>query len=148
MRNEDIIASILTDEEGFIWQVTGSIADWKYNPLYWVFTVCTLGLFLVALYLFRTYHCYVLTTTRLIVISGILGRSAEEIELFRVIDSSVTQSLIDRFAQLGTINVISTDKTGAIVMRKIEDPYRVRDALRTAYRESRSQRGTVVLEQS
>lgn len=148
MRNEDIIASILTDEEDFIWQVTGSIADWKYNPLYLLLTFCTLGLFLVVLHLYRTYHCYVLTTTRLIIISGILGRAAEEIELFRIIDSSVTQNLFDRFAQTGNINVISTDKTGAIVMHKIEDPYRVRDALRTVYRESRSRRGTVVLEQS
>ena len=148
MRNEDILASILTDEEEFIWQVTGSLADWKYNPLLLIMTIATCGLFLIVLYFIRTYRSYALTTTRLIVISGILGRNVDEIELFRVIDSSVNQNFFDRFAQIGNISVESTDKTGAVVMRKIEDPYRVRDALRWAYRSARAQRGTVVLEQS
>ena len=148
MRNEDILSSMLTNEEGFIWQVTGSTADWKYNPLFLLLTLCTFGLFLVGFHYYRTYNYYVLTTTRLIIISGILGRKVDEIELFRVVDSSVNQSFVDRCVQLGDINVISTDKTGAIVMRKIMDPYRVRDALRLAYREARAKRGTVVLEQS
>ena len=148
MRNEDILASILTDEEEFIWQVTGSLADWKYNPLLLLLTIGTCGLFLIVLYFIRTYRSYALTTTRLIVISGILGRNVDEIELFRVIDSSVNQNFFDRFAQIGNISVESTDKTGAVIMRKIEDPYRVRDALRWAYRSARAQRGTVVLEQS
>ncbi|MBP5160798.1 MAG: PH domain-containing protein [Alphaproteobacteria bacterium] len=148
MRNEDILSGMLSNEEGFLWQVTGSIADWKYNPLFLLLTVLTFGLFLIGLHYYRTYNYYVLTTTRLIIISGILGRKVDEIELFRVIDSSVNQSFVDRCVHLGDINVISTDKTGAVVMRKIEDPYRVRDALRAAYREARSQRGTVVLEQS
>lgn len=148
MRNEDILSGMLTNEEGFIWEVTGSTADWKYNPLFFILTVCTFGLFLLGLHYYRTYNYYVLTTTRLIIISGILGRKVDEIELFRIVDSSVSQNLVDRWVQLGDINVVSTDKTGAIVMQKIMDPYRVRDALRFAYREARAQRGTVVLEQS
>ncbi len=148
MKNEEILQGMLASGERFFWQVTGSIRDWKYNPLYWALALFSFGLFLFALYLYRTYSYYVLTSTRLIVISGILGRKVDEIELFRIIDSKTTQTLVDRWANLGNIQISSTDRTGVALMKKIPEPHLVRDALRQAYTEARSQRGTVVLEQS
>ena len=49
MMNEDIIQNIINNDEDFIWNVTGSIADVKYNPVYWILTVITLGIFLIYL---------------------------------------------------------------------------------------------------
>lgn len=144
--NNAIIRSIVNPDEEFLWNVTGSIADVKYNPLYWVFTVVTLGLFLIGLYLKRVYRTYVLTNQRLIVISGIISKSVDEIELFRIIDSSAEQSLIDIWSNLGTIYVNSTDLTGRIQMKKIPNPHFVRDSMRQAYTLARQKKGTVVLE--
>lgn len=148
MKNESILRGMLESDERFYWQITGSIRDWVFNPVYWVLALGTLGFFLIGLHLYRTYHYYVLTSTRVIVISGILGRKVDEIELFRIVDSKTFQSLIDRWANLGKIVVSSTDRTGIIVMKKVVQPHEVRDSLRQAYMQARNKRGTVVLEQS
>ena len=146
--NADILQTMLENNEEVYWEVTGSTDDWKFNPLFFIFTVCTLGLFLVGLKLYRQYRSYVLTSSRLIVISGILGRSVDEIELFRIIDSRTTQTLFDRWVDIGDITVSSSDITGIAHMRKIPHPHHVRDSLRQAYMQARAARGTVVLEQS
>ena len=146
MMNEDIIQNIINNDEDFIWNVTGSIADVKYNPFYWVLTVITLGIFLICLYFRRIYRSYILTNQRLIVITGIFSKAVDEIELFRVVNSSTTQSLIDRWSNLGTIDIDSTDMTGSVQMKKIPNPHFVRDSLRKQYTIARQKKGTVVLE--
>ena len=75
MNNYRIISNIINSDEEFIWNVTGSIADVKYNPFYLILTVVTLGIFLIALYYKRIYTSYVLTNQRLIVISGIFSKA-------------------------------------------------------------------------
>ncbi len=146
MKNEDILRGILEKDEKFYWQVTGSVADWKVNPLFLLLTICTFGLFLFGVKLYRQYHSYTLTSTRLIVISGILGRRVDEIELFRIVNSVSTQGPLDRLVNIGNIKVDSTDKTGLVVMKKIPHPHEVRDSLRDAYTQARDKRGTVLLE--
>ena len=146
MRNYDIIKNVINSDEEFIWNVTGSIADAKYSPLYWILTLVTCGFFLVFLYYKRIFHSYVLTNQRLIIISGIFSKSVDEIELFRVVNSSASQSLIDIWANLGTIVLDSTDMTGSLTMRKIPNPHFVRDTLRKQYTLSRQKKGTVMLE--
>lgn len=144
--NDRIIQSIIDQDETFIWEVTGSIRDVKYNPFYLILTIVTCGIFLIALYYYRTYHSYVLTSQRLVIISGILSKDVDEIELFRIVDSSASQSMIDLWADIGDIYVNSTDKTGFIKMHKIANPHVVRDSLRKYYMASRQKKGTVVLE--
>ena len=146
MKNEDILRNILKKDEEFYWQVTGSVADWKYNPLFLIMTIGTLGLFLLLVRLVRQYHSYTLTSTRLIIISGILGRKVDEIELFRIVNSVSTQGPIERVANIGSIQVDSTDKTGIITMRKIPCPHEVRDTIRAAYTAARDKRAPVLLE--
>ena len=137
---------MIHSDENFIWEVTGSIADVKYNPFYWILTIMTCGIFLIALYYNRIYHSYVLTSQRLIIISGIFTKDVDEIELFRIVDSSSSQSMIDLWADLGDIFVSSTDKTGFLRLHKIKNPHAVRDALRQYYTMARDKRGTVMLE--
>ena len=74
------------------------------------------------------------------------SKAVDEIELFRVVNSSTSQSLIDIWADLGTIDVDSTDMTGSLRMRKIPNPHFVRDSLRKQYTLARQKKGTVVLE--
>ena len=146
MKNEKILRNVLEKDEKFYWQVTGSVADWKYNPIFLILTICTLGLFLFVVKLIRQYSCYTLTSTRLIIISGILGKRVDEIELFRIVNSVSTQGPIERMANIGNIQIDSTDKTGLINMKKIPYPHEVRDTIRDAYMAARDKRGTVLLE--
>lgn len=146
MKNENILRGILKPEEKFYWQVTGSIADWKYNPLFLILTIMTLGIFLFIVKLYRQYTTYTLTSSRLIVISGILGRRVDEIELFRIVNSLSEQGPIDRLVNLGNIRIDSTDKTGMVYMKKIPHPHEVRDSLREVYMAARNKRGTILLE--
>lgn len=169
MSDVNVLRNVLRSDETFYWTVRGSIADLKYHPVVWL---CILGmvlsfipavqhgwmdvwlLVLVALllgclpavYCKRIYTTYTLTNKRLIIISGIFTKDVDEIELFRVADSTCKQSLIDMWANLGTITVVSTDRTGTIVMHKIPYPNQVRDNLREAYMQARSDKGTVMLE--
>ncbi|MDR2901934.1 MAG: PH domain-containing protein [Lactobacillales bacterium] len=144
--NYGIIQSIINPDEEFIWSVTGSIRDIKFNPLYWILIVVTLGLFIPVLYYKRVYRTFVLTNQRLIIITGIFSKFVDEIELFRIVDTKTNQSLIDIWSNIGDIIVNSTDKTGTIVMPKIANPHYVRDSLRQFYTMARQKKGTVVLE--
>lgn len=144
--NDRIIQSIIDQDETFIWEVTGSIKDVKFNLLYILLTLCTCFIFLIILYYNRIYHSYILTSQRLVIISGIFTKDVDEIELFRIVDSSASQSMIDVWADTGDIFINSTDKTGYLRMHKIAHPHKVRDSLRKQYVIARQKKGTVILE--
>ena len=144
--NDRIIQSIIDKEETFIWEVTGSIRDVKFNLFYLFLTIITCGIFLIALRYNRIYHSYVLTSQRLVIISGIFSKDVDEIELFRIVDSSASQSMIDVWADVGDIYINSTDKTGLLKMHKIREPHKIRDSLRKQYMAARQKKGTVILE--
>lgn len=144
--NDRIIQSIIDKDEKFIWEVTGSIRDVKFNPFYLILTILTLGIFALALHYSRIYHSYVLTSQRLVIISGIFSKDVDEIELFRIVDSSASQTMVDVWSDLGDIYINSTDKTGLIRMHKIHNPHHVRDSLRKQYMAARQRKGTVILE--
>ena len=146
MSDLPILQKVIRSDEQFFWNVTGSLADFKYNPVYWFLTIITFGLFLVSLYYKRVYTSYSLTNKRLLIISGIFTKSVDEIELFRITDSVTDQSMLDLWADIGSITVSSSDKTGTIVMRKVPNPHYLRDTLRRQYMIARSAKGTVLLE--
>ena len=146
MSDFPILQKVIRSDEQFFWNVTGSLADVKYNPAYWFLIIITLGMFLVALYYKRVYTSYSLTNKRLLIISGIFTKSVDEIELFRIVDSVTDQSFIDLWADIGDITVSSSDKTGTIVMKKVPNPHYLRDTLRRQYMIARSAKGTVLLE--
>ncbi len=146
MSDFPILQKVIRADEQFYWNVTGSIADVKFNPLYWFLTLITCGFFLISLYYKRVFTSYSLTDKRLLIISGIFSKKVDEIELFRITDSTTDQSMIDMWADIGDITVTSTDFTGTIVMRKIPNPYQVRDSLRKQYMAARQTKGTVLME--
>lgn len=146
MSDFPILQKVVRADEQFFWNATGSLADVKYNPFYWILTVVTFGIFLIALYYKRIYTSYSLTNKRLLIISGILTKSVDEIELFRITDSVANQSLIDMWSDIGDVTISSSDKTGTIVMRKVPNPHYLRDTLRRQYTLARQSKGTVLLE--
>ncbi|HNU94031.1 MAG TPA: PH domain-containing protein [Bacillota bacterium] len=85
---------------------------------------------------------YILTTQRLIIQMGLLGRREEQIDLGRVKDIRLTQGVSDRMIGIGQIEVISTDpSTPSFRLMGIRDPRTVRDLIWSAVNQRRSAMG-------
>ena len=145
--NENV-AAVDAGPEQTIWSEKASMRDFWVNPFHWVFTFCTLGLYFVLVWLTRLYTRYTLTNERLKVTSGLLAKRVDEVELFRVTDTKVYQSFLDRLVGLGTITVQSADKTGEMVLTKLPNAVIRREELRTLSNKARDVRGvrTVMME--
>lgn len=74
---------------------------------------------------------YVVTTQRVRVVSGILTKDIQEIELFRVKDTMAHQSFYLRLFGLGTITVVSGDPNHPrLVLSGVPHPIELRERLR------------------
>ena len=74
---------------------------------------------------------YTITPERLINTFGVLDRSQEEIELYRVKDYEISQPFIYRIFGIANIRLISSDKTmPEFIIRGIENPEYVQSLLR------------------
>ncbi|MEM7678085.1 MAG: PH domain-containing protein [Myxococcota bacterium] len=84
---------------------------------------------------------YSLTSERLIVETGILSRSSEEIELYRVKDWSVMQPLLLRMFGHGHVRITSNDATAPeLILMGISKPENLRDLVRTHVEASRDKK--------
>jgi len=94
-------------------------------------------IFLAALYKKHSI-LYRLSTQRFFVYHGLVSRKVEELELFRVRDVQVTQSVFERLLKFGKLTVFSTDQTSPkFEMIGVRDPLKVKDTIRINYRLSR-----------
>lgn len=87
---------------------------------------------------------YQITPERLIVRRGILLKSIDEIELYRIKDVRMNFSLLNQWADIGTICLTSSDQTtraGELVMRHVERAEARREELRRLIDAARRQRG-------
>ena len=76
---------------------------------------------------------YEVTDQRLILHRGIIFKSVDEIELYRVKDVRIDFTLVNQMAGIGTIRVISSDETtrdGDLVMPHVEKALARREELR------------------
>jgi len=137
-----------TTQEETIWQEKASMLDFLINPVLWILTVGTAGIWFILVYIVRLNTRYTLTSERLIITKGILSKSVDEIELFRIKDSKLKQSLLERIVGLGTISVTSTDATFDQKLEKMPNAYNKREQLRQMANQSRERKGirTVVNE--
>ena len=104
----------MAEEEKEIWSEKASMLDFAVNPWQWFLTIFTLGLYFIIVYLSRLSTRYTLTNERLKVTKGLLSKSVDEIELFRIKDTKVHQSFLNRLVGIGHIDVTSSDETGMI----------------------------------
>lgn len=85
---------------------------------------------------------YELTTQRLRVVRGILGRRLEEIELVRVRDTKISQHAGERALNVGDITVYSTDPTTPeIVLNNVRHANDVRELIRKTTMAEKNRRG-------
>jgi uncharacterized membrane protein YdbT with pleckstrin-like domain len=84
---------------------------------------------------------YRVTNQRVVVEQGVLSKTVDEIDLRYVDDSAFTQTLVERVLGIGSVTLISTDKSSPrYVLRSIKDPRGVREMIRAqAYQSSQRQ---------
>lgn len=87
---------------------------------------------------------YEVTADRLVLHRGILRKSIDEIELYRIKDIRIDFSLINQWAGIGTITLLSSDETTAgkpFVIRDVEQAQARREKLRDLVNAARRARG-------
>lgn len=90
---------------------------------------------------------YILTTERLVVISGILTRKTETVELYRVKDLLVCQSWTDQIFHTGNISIISEDRsTPVLEIYGLKKPHVWQEAIRMIVLHERAIKGLRTLE--
>ncbi|MEK3879206.1 PH domain-containing protein [Paenibacillus sp. FSL M7-0420] len=81
---------------------------------------------------------YTITSQRIMVKSGLIGKDVEEIELLRVNDFSVTQSVMQRMLGIGTLIILSDDASSPqLPFNRIRKVQSVKDILRQAVRDEK-----------
>jgi len=90
---------------------------------------------------------YMLSEDRLFLSKGFLNVKDDEILLYRVRDISTSRSLLQRMLGVGTVTVMSTDKTCPnLVMKNIKDPVAVKEMLHKHVEEMKLRRQVRVSE--
>lgn len=87
---------------------------------------------------------YEVTPDRLIVKRGIVMKSIDEIELYRIKDIRMDFSLLNQWAGIGTICMVSSDettRTGELVLRHVPRALARREELRRLVDAARKARG-------
>jgi len=76
---------------------------------------------------------YTVTNERIIVSTGLIGRSETETELLRLQDVKVTQSLAEKMAGVGDVTIVSSDVLdGTLVFNNVRNPFEVKEIIRAA----------------
>lgn len=110
------------------------------------------GLVVVALgflyiYLVRVSTEYLFYTDSIEVVSGIVARNIENVQLFRVRDIRMKQSILGRILNVGSIEVDSTDESApCLILHGVDDPRRLYEILRELVSQSQAARRTTILE--
>jgi len=85
---------------------------------------------------------FTLTSERLRIQRGVLSKSLEEIELYRVKDTALHQSFAQRVAGLGAVELLTSDETlPTALLSNIHRPHDVREAVRRQVEAVRRARG-------
>ena len=81
---------------------------------------------------------YQITTERVRMISGLLGKDRDDIELTRIQDLDITQGLTERALNIGDIVIYSADpSTPEATLRNVMNPQQVHEILRRAMLDAR-----------
>jgi uncharacterized membrane protein YdbT with pleckstrin-like domain len=105
---------------------------------FWTYVVCALLCVLVvpiflAAWKYVVTRCTVfeLTTERLLITTGVLSRSTDQFELYRVKDIRYPEPFLKRLFGLGTITLITSDKSNPeLVLPAIVDGKTVKELIR------------------
>lgn len=90
---------------------------------------------------------YILTDEKLLIVKGFIKQTEEEIRLYRILDMSLTRSVMERIDGVGTIHCCSSDKTASeFDIKRIKDSRKVKEMLSDLVEKQRVSRGVTVRE--
>ena len=90
---------------------------------------------------------YILTDEKLLIVKGVLKQTEEEIRLYRILDMSLTRSLIERIDRVGTIHCCSSDKTASeFDIKRVKEPRHVKELFSDLVEKQRIARGVSIRE--
>lgn len=119
----------------------GTLAGWGTLAL----CLVGVGLVIVAVkWIANLATTYEVTGDRLVLHKGIFVKSIDEIELYRVKDVRIDFTLINQWADIGTIAISSSDETtrhGPLVIRDVDHARARRERLRALVNAARIRRG-------
>jgi uncharacterized membrane protein YdbT with pleckstrin-like domain len=79
--------------------------------------------------------------------SGLLSRRVDNVQMFRIRDLGLSQSLLARVLGVGDVTLTSTDRTSPrLVLRGVAGPREVYDTLRDLVARSQATRRTMIVE--
>jgi uncharacterized membrane protein YdbT with pleckstrin-like domain len=119
----------------------GTIAGWG------TLLLCLVGVGLIvvlAQWLRFVAATFEVTDDRLVIRRGIFTKSIDEIELYRVKDIRLDYSLVNQWAGIGTITILSSDETtrdAPLVIPFVEQAEARRERLRDLVNQARQRRG-------
>jgi len=110
-----------------------------------ILTPFTFGLALIPIlftFLKTKFHIIKITNERIIDTSGILSKTVDELELYRVKDVKLEKPFLLRMFGLGNIMLITSDKTSKkYFIKALKDSEIIREKLRKFVEERRIKRG-------
>ena len=119
----------------------GTLAGWG------TLLLCLIGVGLIIVlvkWIANLATTYEVTEDRLILHKGILVKSIDEIELYRVKDVRIDFSIVNQMADIGTITITSSDETtrdAPLVIRDVDQARARREKLRELVNTARRARG-------
>ncbi|MBQ1410374.1 MAG: PH domain-containing protein [Oscillospiraceae bacterium] len=91
---------------------------------------------------------YILTDDKLLIVKGIIKQSEEEIRLYRILDLTLTRSVMERIDGVGTIHCCSSDKTASeFDICRIKEPRKIKEMLSDLVEKQRISRGVTIREE-
>lgn len=136
----------------FVGLSVGLIHYWKQFPegtlrriMFWV-PVIPLLVF-IGKWIGLNFVTYEITSERVKVIKGIFSKRTDELELYRVKDTSLLEPFIYRMFSVGNIVVVTNDaSTPTIELRAIKNAKDIREQLRASIEECRTRKRTGLVE--
>ena len=99
-------------------------------------------------YLVRISTEYRIFSDSLEVESGIIARNIDNIQLFRVRDVGLNQSMLGRMLNVGNVAIASTDQSAPhLVLRGVDNPRDMYETLRELIAKSQAARRTMIVEE-
>jgi uncharacterized membrane protein YdbT with pleckstrin-like domain len=111
--------------------------------VYWLALTAAALVIVVVKWVQNLAATYEVTEERLVIRRGIIFKSVDEIELYRIKDVRIDFSLINQIAGIGRITIASSDETtrdGDLVIREIQKAQERREQLRRLVDTARQKR--------
>jgi len=147
-----ILGSLLLSAALFVALSAGLIFFWKEMPqgilrqiVFWVPLVPLL--FLLGKWIALKFISYEITSERIKVTKGIISKRMDELELYRVKDTSLIEPFIYRMFSVGNISLITGDDTSPqLELTAIPNAKGIREQLRVSIEECRTRKRAGIME--